>query len=142
MINNVENSNDTNVEQTTKPLPLLVKATTLLLIVYGIIGLSYYLFTTIYSLSNLHFLENLEFKNFEGNALFIPVSVEVLVHVSVVLSGFLIFYKKKAGLYFYYFSLFFSLFFFIVFTGYFNYAEIIIGFLILLILAGYRSYFS
>ena len=142
MIENSGNTGKTDVEQTTKPMPLMIKAIALLLIVYGVIGLSYYLFATIYSISNPHFLENLEFKSFKGNALFIPLTVEVLVHISIVLSGFLIFYKKKSGLWFYCFSLFFSLLFFIIFTSYINYAEIIIGSLLLIVLLGYRSRFS
>ncbi len=142
MIENSGNTGEINVEQSTKPMSLIVKAAALLLIVYGIIGLGYYLFATIYSITNPHFLENLEFKGFKGNALFIPVTIEVLVHISIVLSGFLIFYKKKSGLWFYCFSLFFSLFFFIVFTSYINYAEIIIGSLLLIVLLVYRSRFS
>ncbi len=142
MIENSGNTGKTDVEQTTKPMPLMIKAIALLLIVYGVIGLSYYLFAAIYSISNPHFLENLEFKSFKGDALFIPLTVEVLVHISIVLSGFLIFYKKKSGLWFYCFSLFFSLLFFIIFTSYINYAEIIIGSLLLIVLLGYRSRFS
>ena len=142
MIENSGNTGNTDVEQTTKPMPLMIKAIALLLIVYGVIGLSYYLSATIYSIMNLHFLENLEFKSFKGDALFIPLTVEVLVHISIVLSGFLIFYKKKSGLWFYCFSLFFSLLFFIIFTSYINYAEIIIGSLLLIVLLGYRSRFS
>jgi len=142
VIENSGNTGNTDVEQTTKPMPLMIKAIALLLIVYGVIGLSYYLSATIYSIMNLHFLENLEFKSFKGDALFIPLTVEVLVHISIVLSGFLIFYKKKSGLWFYCFSLFFSLLFFIIFTSYINYAEIIIGSLLLIVLLGYRSRFS
>jgi phosphatidylserine synthase len=142
VIENSGNTGKTDVEQTTKPMPLMIKAIALLLIVYGVIGLSYYLFAAIYSISNPHFLENLEFKSFKGDALFIPLTVEVLVHISIVLSGFLIFYKKKSGLWFYCFSLFFSLLFFIIFTSYINYAEIIIGSLLLIVLLGYRSRFS
>ena len=142
MIENSGNTGEINVEQSTRSMPLIVKAVALLLTVYGVIGLGYYLFAAIYSISNPHFLENLEFKSFKGNALFIPVAVEVLVHISIVLSGLLIFYKKKSGLWFFGFSLFFSLFFFIVFTSYINYAEIIIGSLLLIVLLGYRSRFS
>jgi phosphatidylserine synthase len=142
VIENSGNTGKTDVEQTTKPMPLMIKAIALLLTVYGVIGLSYYLSATIYSIMNLHFLENLEFKSFKGDALFIPLTVEVLVHISIVLSGFLIFYKKKSGLWFYCFSLFFSLLFFIIFTSYINYAEIIIGSLLLIVLLGYRSRFS
>ena len=141
MVESIENISSVK-DKNARSLPFILKAAALLLIVYGIIGLGYYLFTTIYSLSNSQFLENLAFKNFKGNALFIPVAIEILVHISLVLSGFLIFYKKKTGLWFFYFSLFFSLFFFIVFTSYINYAEIIIGFLVLAILFGYRSHLS
>ncbi len=137
-----EQSNNIPEAQSVKPLPFLVKATALLLIVYGVIGFGYYLFVLIYSIVNPHFLENLTFNKFSGNTLFIPVSIEVLVHVSVLLSGFLLLYKKKTGLYFYYFSLFFSLFYFIVIHSYINYAEIIMGFLLLIILVGYRSRLS
>lgn len=132
--------NNTEIKQTIKPLPLLVKAAALLLIVYGIIGLSYYLFDLVYSIINPHFLESLKFKNFVGKTLFIPIIIEILVHISVVLAGFLIFYKKKSGLYFYYFSLFFSLIFFILFLNHINFAEIIIGSILLLILFLYRSH--
>ncbi len=142
MKKDTEQPNNIPEAQTAKPLPFLVKATALLLIVYGVIGFGYYLFALIYSVVNPHFLENLTFNKFSGNALFIPVSVEVLVHISVLLSGFLLLYKKKTGLYFYYFSLFFSLFYFIVIHNYINYAEIITGFLLLIILVGYRSRFN
>ena len=141
MVESIENTSSVKPNNA-RPLPFILKAAALLLIVYGIIGLGYYLFTTIFSLSNPQFLENIEFNNFKGNTLFIPVTIKILVHISIVLSGFLIFYKKKAGRWFFYFSLFFSLFFFIVFTSYINYAEIVIGFLVLVILFVYRSRLS
>jgi len=125
--------------QPVKPLPFLVKLTALLLIVYGFIGFGYYLFTLIYSLSNPHFLDTLKFNGFEGNMLFIPLSVEVVVHIAVMMSGFFLLYKKKSGLYFYYFAVLFSLFFFVVFTAYLNYTEIAIGSLMFFVLWGYRS---
>lgn len=135
----IENRSDVTGDTPSKSLPFMVKAAALLLIVYGMIGLAYYLFTAVYSIANPQFLESLEFKNFKGSALFLPITIELLVHVSIIISGFFIFSGKKAGLGFFYFSLFFSLFFFIVFARYFNYAEIIIGFLMLVILVGYRS---
>ena len=139
MSKTTENKSGDTADSPSKSLPFVVKAAALLLIVYGIIGLAYYLFTAIYSIANPHFLESLEFKNFKGNALFLPIIIELLVHGAIIISGFFIFSRKKAGLWFFYFSLFFSLFFFIVFARYFNYAEIIIGFLILVTLVGYRS---
>ncbi len=117
-----------------KRLPFLLKASALLLIVYGIIGLSYYLFTALYSIGNREFLEQLEYSNFKGNALFIPLLIEILLHIIIILAGFFIIYRKKHGPYYFYFALAFSMAFSFFFLGRFNTAEMIIGSILLVII--------
>ena len=117
-----------------KGLPFLLKASALLLIVYGIIGLSYYLFTALYSIGNREFLEQLEYSNFKGNALFIPLLVEILLHITIIMAGFFIIYRKKQGSYYFYFALVFSMVFSFFFLSRFNTAEMIIGFILLVII--------
>lgn len=128
-----ENSKIEEKKLNKKELPFLLKAVALLLIVYGITGLSYYLFTLLYSIGNNQFLTHLEYKNFTGTYLLIPVSSAVLLNLSIVLAGFLTFYGKRSGMYFYYFAFFFSVGFSFIFLSDINYAEIIIGAIILII---------
>ena len=128
-----ENSEIEEENNNIKELPFLLKAVALLLIVYGIIGLSYYLFTLIYSIGNNQFLTHLEYKSFNGTYLLIAIFSEVLLHFSIILAGFLTFYRKKSGMYFFYFAFFFSIGFSFIFLSDINYAEIIIGAIILII---------
>jgi hypothetical protein len=117
-----------------KGLPFLLKASALLLIVYGIIGLSYYLFTALYSIGNREFLEQLEYSNFKGNTLFIPLLIEILLHIIIILAGFFIIYRKNQGSYYFYFALTFSMAFSFFFLGRFNTTEMIIGSILLVII--------
>ena len=127
-----ENSEIQEKKNNIKELPFSLKAAALLLIVYGIIGLSYYLFTLLYSIGNNQFLTHLEYKGFNGTYLLIPIFSEVLSHLSIILAGFLTFNGKKLGMYFFYFAFFFSIGFSFIFLSDINYAEIIIGAIILI----------
>jgi len=128
-----ENSEIEEKKNNKKALPFSLKAAALLLIVYGIIGLSYYLFTLLYSIGNNQFLTHLEYKSFNGTYLLIPIFSEVLSHLSIILAGFLTINGKKLGMYFFYFGFFFSICFSFIFLSDINYAEIIIGAIILII---------
>jgi len=125
-----------------KKLPFLVKAASLLLIVYGIISLGYYLFTTVYSIGNPEFLKNLEYSGIEGNYLFVPLAIEILVHSFFVIAGFLIIKGKKRGTYYFYFGYIIGIGYTTFFLGNFSPIEAGMGLLILLPLIVYNKRFQ
>ncbi len=125
-------------EQTGNPgknsLPLLLKATALLLVVYGILGFGYYATVVVYSMINTTFFDQLEYNNFNGNYLYIPLFIDLLIHIGIILSGFLLLYGKKRGAYYYYFSFFFTVGFSAFILNRFNIPEIVIGSIVLIII--------
>ncbi len=124
-----------------KKLPFLVKAASLLLIVYGIIGLGYYLFTTVYSIGNPGFLKNLEYSSVKGNYLFVPLTIEILVHSFFVIAGFLIIKGKKRGTYYFYFGYIIAIGYTTFFLGSFSPLEAGMGLLVALLLIVYNKRF-
>jgi hypothetical protein len=115
-------------------LPGLLKGTALLLIVYGITGFIYYFTVVIYSFVNNDFLSNLEYNNFNGNYLYIPLFVDLMIHLAIILSGFLLIYRKKQGTYYYYISYFFTIGFSTFILNRINLPEITLGLIILILI--------
>ena len=124
-----------------KKLPFLVKAVSLLLIVYGIIGLGYYLFTTVYSIGNSEFLKNLEYSGVEGNYLFVPLVIEILIHSFFIIAGFLMIKGKKRGTYYFYLGYIIAIGYTTFFLGSFSPIEAGTGLLIVLLLILYNKRF-
>ena len=126
----------TAVEEETreKRLPYLIKGTALLLIVYGITGFVYYSSVVINSFVNSNFLSNLKYINFHGNYLYIPLFIDLMIHLAIILSGFLLLYRKKRGTYYYYISFFFTVGFSAFILNRFNLPEILLGFIMLIMI--------
>ncbi len=137
-----ENIKQQSVIVRQKKFPFLVKAASLLLIVYGLIGLGYYLFTTIYSIGNPEFLKDLEYSGVEGNYLFVSLSIEILVHAFFVIAGFLIIKGKKRGMYYFYLGYIIAIGYTTFFLGSFSPIEAGMGLLIVLLLLLYKKRFQ
>ena len=142
MKNKVENLEMTEKRDSKASIPFLLKAAALLIIVYGIFGLAYYTYVVLYSTVNTDFFMHLEYHSFRGNSLYLPLTIEFLIHLGLILSGFLMIYRKKVGAYLFYSSFFVALVFSVFVLDYINLTEIIIGSILLIIILVNRNHLS
>ena len=120
-------------------IPFLVKAVSLLLIVYGFIGFGYYFFATIYSIGNPDFLKNLDYSGIKGSHLFVPLAIEVIIHLLLIIAGFMLFRGKKRGTYYFYPGYIIAIGYTTFFLGSFSIIETGIGLLVATILIIYNK---
>ncbi len=135
----MEKPGENNKKIRKRPLPLLVKAVAVFLLVYGALNFFYYLAVFIYSFVNPAFLKDLEYSDFKGNWLLFPVVFKILLNIMFFVSGIFIINRKKQGRVIFYFTFFISIFFSYFFLNYFNYIDFGFGLIAMLILVVSRS---
>jgi len=135
----LEDSKQNIKKNVKKPLPVLVKAIAIFLVVYGVVGFLYYLSVFVYSFVNPAFLINLEYFDFKDEGLLFPVIMELLINIMFVISGILILKRNQQGNIIFYFTFFVSLFFSYVFLNHFNYIYCCIGLFSMFVLVYYSA---
>ena len=120
-------------------LPFLVKAVAVFLLIYGAVNGLYYLSVLIYSFINPDFLKDLNFGDFKGAWLLMPVIFKLVFGLLFILAGLFILWRKPYAKTIYYFSFFISFFFSLFFLSYFNYVDFGAGIVSIIILYFYKN---
>lgn len=120
-------------------LPFLVKASAYFWIVYGLINMVYYSTVFVYSFINHNFLHELQYADFKGNWLLMPIVFKILINGALGFSGLWILKRKKTGYTIFNFAISISILFSTFFLSYFNLVDFIAGLTSFVIFMFYRN---